>query len=63
MKKIIAAVLVASFFTSAPVAVFAADKCRDATGKFIKCPPKAAAPAAKPKKCRDAKGHFAKCPA
>ncbi len=32
--------------------------CRDAHGKFTKCP--AAAPAA-PKKCRDAKGHFAKC--
>ena len=28
--------------------------CRDAKGKFIKCP-------AKPKMCRNAKGHFAKC--
>ena len=32
--------------------------CRDAHGKFIKCPPAKAAPAAR---CRDAKGHFAKC--
>ncbi|MFD1610837.1 hypothetical protein ACFSCW_03365 [Sphingomonas tabacisoli] len=32
--------------------------CRDAKGKFIKCPEKAAAPA---KRCKDAKGKFAKC--
>jgi len=31
--------------------------CRDAKGKFIKCPEKAA-PA---KRCKDAKGKFAKC--
>lgn len=35
----------------------AATQCRDAKGKFIKCPSKPAAP----KKCRDAKGHYAKC--
>ena len=28
--------------------------CKDAKGKFVKCP-------AKPKVCRNAKGHFAKC--
>jgi hypothetical protein len=33
--------------------------CRDAKGKFIKCPPKPAP--AKGKKCRDAIGKFAKC--
>lgn len=32
--------------------------CKDAKGKFIKCPPVAAAPAAR---CRSAKGAFAKC--
>ncbi|QYE33164.1 MULTISPECIES: hypothetical protein [Sphingosinicellaceae] len=32
--------------------------CKDAKGKFIKCPPVAAAPAAR---CRNAKGAFAKC--
>ena len=32
--------------------------CKDAKGKFIKCPPPAAAPAAR---CRTAKGVFAKC--
>jgi hypothetical protein len=34
--------------------------CRNAKGKFIKCPTAAAAPA-KPKACRDAKGKFTKC--
>jgi hypothetical protein len=34
--------------------------CRDAKGKFIKCPAAATAPA-KPKQCRDAKGKFVKC--
>ena len=32
--------------------------CKDAKGKFTKCPPKAAAPATR---CKDAKGRFAKC--
>jgi len=32
--------------------------CRDAKGKFIKCPPKASV---KPMRCKDAKGKFAKC--
>jgi hypothetical protein len=31
--------------------------CRDAKGKFVKCPP---APA-KATRCKDAKGKFAKC--
>lgn len=34
--------------------------CKDAKGKFIKCPPKAAAPKASGR-CRNAKGQFAKC--
>jgi hypothetical protein len=38
------------------VPAFAAP-CKDAKGKFIKCPPVKA----KPKACRNAKGHFAKC--
>lgn len=36
----------------------AANRCRDAKGKFIKCPPAKAAPA---KKCRGAHGKFVKC--
>ena len=41
--------------------VTAASPCRDTHGKFIKCPPKAAAAKAKPKQCRDTKGKFIKC--
>jgi hypothetical protein len=32
--------------------------CRDAHGKFTKCPPAKSVPAAK---CKDMKGRFAKC--
>lgn len=32
--------------------------CKDAKGKFIKCPPK---PVAKKGPCKDAKGRFTKC--
>ena len=35
-----------------------ATPCRDAKGKFIKCPTKAAPKATR---CKDAKGKFAKC--
>ena len=53
--------LVAMSLGATPVT--AAAPCRDAHGKFIKCPPKPAAIAkAKAKQCRDAKGKFIKCP-
>ncbi|MDB5671881.1 MAG: hypothetical protein JWO25_2840 [Alphaproteobacteria bacterium] len=42
----------------ATASVAPAAPCRDAKGKFMKCPTKPAPP----KRCRDAKGHFAKCP-
>ena len=55
MKKYLLALTALSFVvSSAPVV---ASPCKDAKGKFIKCP----AAKAKPKTCRDAKGHFAKC--
>ena len=38
-------------------AAIAAPACRDAKGKFIKCP----APPAKPMRCKAANGKFAKC--
>jgi hypothetical protein len=37
----------------------AAGPCRDAHGKFVACPTKAAP--AKPTRCKDAKGKFVKC--
>ena len=53
-------VLIAFAASLAATGATAADKCRDAKGKFIKCPPPAAAkPAAA--RCKDAKGKFAKC--
>ena len=41
-----------------------AKSCRDAHGKFVKCPTKMMAPKmmmGKPKPCRDAHGKFMKC--
>jgi hypothetical protein len=37
-----------------------AKQCRDAKGKFTKCPPKVSKMAPKPK-CRDKMGKFVKC--
>jgi hypothetical protein len=64
---LILAAIVALAFTS----VAEAKSCKDATGKFVKCPTAAvaAAPAkvgdvktaTKTEKCRDSKGHYAKC--
>ena len=69
MKRTIA--LLAALALSAAFSAEAAAPCRDAKGKFIKCPPPAAAAklsatSAKPggammARCRDAKGAFAKC--
>lgn len=54
------AIAVAGLFLVSAASPALAAPCRDAKGKFIKCPPAAAAPA-KPTKCKDAKGKFAKC--
>ena len=66
--KILSAILAVSFLLGAPALSHAANanQCKDAKGKFIKCPPTAAAsatPAAATAKttCRDAKGKFIKC--
>jgi len=59
MRKTIVLAATLAFAMSAAGASFAAAPCRDAKGKFIKCP--AAAAPAKPTKCKDAKGKFAKC--
>ena len=62
MRRAIATAAVLAF-SLAMVGVVGAKPCKDAkTGKFIKCPPAAAAPA-KAVKCKDAKGKFAKCSA
>ena len=58
-KSLTIAIALAIGLSAAGSTAFAAP-CKDAKGKFTKCP--AAAPA-KPAKCKDAKGKFAKCSA
>ncbi len=55
MRSIILSAAAASLMFAATAG--AAPACRD-KGKFVKCPPAAAA---KPARCKDAKGKFAKC--
>ena len=55
MRKFVLALSAVSLLAgSAPVL---AAPCKDAKGKFVKCPTKPA----KPKTCRDKRGHFIKC--
>lgn len=55
MKKIVLALTALSLIAGSAAPAFAAP-CRNAKGKFIKCPK-----VAKPKVCRNAKGKFMKC--
>lgn len=55
MKALSIALAAALMLTAATPSIAA--PCKDAKGKFIKCPP---APS-KPKRCKDTKGKFAKC--
>jgi hypothetical protein len=55
MRKLVLALSAIGLLGSVPA--FAAP-CRDAKGKFVKCPSKAPAKATR---CKDAKGKFAKC--
>jgi hypothetical protein len=57
MRKILIALSVLGLVAGS-VPGIAAAPCRDAKGKFVKCPVKKAAA---PVRCRDAKGKFAKC--
>jgi hypothetical protein len=55
MKKFVFALTALSLLAGSAPSLAA--PCKDAKGKFVKCPTKPA----KPKVCRNAKGHFAKC--
>lgn len=55
MRKVILALSALSLVAGSAPSIGA--PCRDAKGKFVKCP-KAAA---KPLRCKDSKGRFAKC--
>ena len=54
MKKFVFALTALSLVAGSAPSLAA--PCKDAKGKFIKCP------VAKPKVCRNAQGHFVKCP-
>ena len=56
MNRLLAATLLSlAVAVSGPASAAA---CRDAKGKFVKCP---SATATSPARCKDAKGKFAKC--
>ena len=55
MKKIVFALSAVSLLAASAPSLAA--PCKDAKGKFVKCPTKPA----KPKTCRDKRGHFIKC--
>lgn len=57
MQRLLIALSALSFVAGSAPAI-AATHCRDAKGKFIKCPAKAPA---KTTRCKDSKGKFAKC--
>jgi len=59
MHRLIGAALAVAFSFALSGAADA-KQCRDAHGKFMKCPP-AMMTAAPKKPCRDAKGKFIKC--
>jgi hypothetical protein len=52
MKKLLLALSAMSLLAGAAPALAA--PCKDAKGKFVKCP-------AKTQACRDSKGHYMKC--
>lgn len=56
MRKLLFAAVSVGLLASAAPSIAA--PCRDAKGKFIKCPSTAPVKAAR---CKDAKGKFAKC--
>ena len=55
LKNIIAAAMSLALIAGTAAPAVAAP-CRDAKGKFVKCPPKPA-----PTRCKNAKSQFAKC--
>jgi hypothetical protein len=59
MQRLASSVIAFLFVAALGGGAASAKSCRDASGKFMKCPKTMATPA--PTKCRDAKGKFMKC--
>jgi len=57
MLRFVAAAISCVLISGFGGGIASAKQCRDAQGKFTKCPTTAPAP----KHCRDAKGKFVKC--
>lgn len=57
-NRLLACSILLGLAMASPVTPALAAPCKDARGKFVKCPPP---PAAKPVRCKDAKGKFVKC--
>jgi hypothetical protein len=57
MMRLIAAAIACVFISGFSGGIASAKQCRDASGKFTKCPPMKSSA----KHCRDAKGKFVKC--
>jgi hypothetical protein len=62
MRKTIATALLTLSLVAGAAAPAYAAPCKDAKGKFVKCPPKKAPAPVKKAPCKDAKGKFIKCP-
>jgi hypothetical protein len=60
MTRMILPALLGLALVAGSAAPASAAPCKDAKGKFVKCPPKPAAPVKKAP-CKDAKGKFIKC--
>ena len=57
MRKILLSAMAVMLIAGAGVSPAVAVPCKDAKGKFVKCPPKVPQPV----RCKDAKGKFVKC--
>ncbi len=60
MQRLLSSMVAFAFVAALGSGAASAKQCRDAKGKFMKCPTTTSAPATK---CRDKKGKFTKCPA
>lgn len=59
MRKFVFALAAVSLLAGSAPSLAA--PCKDAKGRFVKCPTKAPPKASKPKTCHDSKGKFIKC--